>query len=301
MRAPFQGRSAATGRRSAVSSSGLIRPPVGEGECAESLFHEALQGGDDAGDGPFPIAILEVAPVSSHGVRLPSTEGWSDTQRVKVPAGQAPQMPREIHSLVASIAQRLGRDVAGDDLFLLALMELPDDVLARSALEAEGVTRDRVLAEVRTGGDKASDTFQGLLFPPAYNALLGRSQAFAATLGDGAITPEHVLLALIWEPTSGSSQLLWRLGVQRERIVERLRRQGIPVPETAVPGQREIEMGERVWFDRTDVAKVLQGLGKRISPGTRWGFNYEGDRAWAWAEAHVDLNALVDEARSAAR
>ena len=107
-------------------------------------------------------------------------------------------MPREIHSLVASIAQRLGRDVAGDDLFLLALMELPDDVPARSALEAEGVTWDRVLAEV---GDKASDTFQGLLFPPAYNALLGRSQAFAATLGDGAITPEHILLALIWEPT----------------------------------------------------------------------------------------------------
>jgi len=203
-------------------------------------------------------------------------------------------MPREIHSLVASIAQRLGRDVAGDDLFLLALMELPDDVPARSALEAEGVTWDRVLAEV---GDKASDTFQGLLFPPAYNALLGRSQAFAATLGDGAITPEHILLALIWEPTSGSSQSLWRLGVQPVRIIERLSRQGIPVPETEVPEQREVEMGERVWFDRTDVAKVLQSLGKRTSPGTRWGFNYEGDRAWVWAEAHVDLNALVDEAR----
>jgi ATP-dependent Clp protease ATP-binding subunit ClpA len=210
-------------------------------------------------------------------------------------------MPREIHSLVASIAQRLGRDVASDDLFLLALMELPNDVPARSALEAEGVTWDRALAEVRTSGDKASDTFQGLSFPPAFNALLGRSQAFAATLGDGAITPEHVLLALIWEPTSGSSQLLWRLGVQRERIVERLRRQGITVPETAVPEQREVEMGERVWFDRTDVAKVLQCLGKRISPGTRWGFNYEGDRAWVWAEAHVDMNALVDEARSTAR
>lgn len=219
---------------------------------------------------------------------------------MKVSAGEATQLPREIHSLVASIAQRLGRDVAGDDLFLLALLELHRDVPARSALEAEGVTGDQALAEVRAGGDKASDAFEGLLFPPAFNALLGRAQAFAATLGDGAITPEHVLLALIWDPTSGSSQLLWRLGVQRERIIERLAREGIPTPEAPIPKQREIEMGERVWFDRSDVAKVLQGLGRRIHPGTRWGFNYEGDRAWVWAEAHVDLKALVDEARSMA-
>lgn len=219
---------------------------------------------------------------------------------MKVPAGEAPQLPREIHSLVASIAQRLGRDVASDELFLLALLELPDDVPARSALEAEGVTEDQALTEVRTDGDKASDTLQGLLFPPAFNALLGRAQAFAASLGDGAITPEHVLLALIWDPTSGSSQLLWRLGVQREQIVDRLARGGIPTPEAPIPKQREIEMGEQVWFDRSDVSKVLQGLGRRIHPGTHWGFNYEGDRAWVWAEAHVDLTALVDEARSTA-
>jgi hypothetical protein len=219
---------------------------------------------------------------------------------VKRPAGEAPQLPRQIHSLVASIAQRLGRDVAGDDLFLLALLELPEDVPARSALEAEGVTGDRALAEVRTGGDRASDSFQGLLFPPAFNALLGRAQAFAATLGDGAITPEHVLLGLIWDPTSGSSQLLWRLGAQRERIVERLAREGIPTPEAPIPKQREIEMGERVWFDRSDVATILQSLGRRIHPGTQWGFNYEGDRAWVWADAHVDLKTLVDEARSIA-
>lgn len=61
-----------------------------------------------------------------------------------------------------------------------------------------------------------------------------------------------MLLALIWDTASGSSQLLWRLG-------------------------------------------------RWIPPGTQWGFNYEGDRAWVWAEAHVELDALVDEARSATR
>jgi hypothetical protein len=215
---------------------------------------------------------------------------------VKVPTGDAPQLPREIHLLVASLAKRLGRDVASDELFLLALLELPEGAPARSALEAERVTSARALAEVRTAGDKASNASEGLVFPPAYNSLLGRAQAFAATLGDGMITPEHALLALIWDPSSGSSQVLWRLGIERERIVERLASQGVPTPRASIPDQREVEMGKQVWFDRSEVSTVLQTIGRRIEPGTRWGFNYESERAWVWAEAHVDLRSLVDEA-----
>jgi ATP-dependent Clp protease ATP-binding subunit ClpA len=221
---------------------------------------------------------------------------------VKVPTGDAPQLPREIHVLVASLAKRLGREVASDELFLLALLELPEGVPARSALEAEKVTSDRALAEVRTAGDKASKASEShVVFPPAYNSLLGRAQAFAATLGDGMITPEHVLLALIWDPSSGSSQLLWRLGIERERIVERLASQGMPTPRASIPDQREVEMGKQVWFDRSQLSTVLQTIGRRIEPGTRWGFNYEGERAWVWAEAHVELRSLVDEALSGAR
>jgi ATP-dependent Clp protease ATP-binding subunit ClpA len=220
---------------------------------------------------------------------------------VKTPTGDAPQLPREIHALVASLAKRLGRDVASDELFLLALLELPEGAPARSALEAERVTSDRALAEVRTAGDGASKASAGLLFPPAFNSLLGRAQAFAATLGEGMITPEHVLLALIWDPSSGSSQLLWRLGIERERIVERLASEGIPTPRASIPDQREVEMGQQVWFDRSEVSTVLHAIGRRIEPGTRWGFNYEGERAWVWAEAHVDLRSLVGEALSGSR
>jgi ATP-dependent Clp protease ATP-binding subunit ClpA len=215
--------------------------------------------------------------------------------------GEVPHLPHEIQAHVFAIAQRFGRNVAGDDLFLLSLLELADDVPARAALEAEGVTLDRASAEVRTEGDEASELLEGLSFPPAFNAMLGRAQAFAATLGDGTIMPEHVLLAAIWDPSSGSSQLLWRLGVRRERIVERLRDRGIPVPDTAIPEQREIEMGERVWFDRPELSTILRGLGERLPPGTRWGFNEEGDRAWVWAEAHIDLDALVEDVRSTHR
>jgi hypothetical protein len=65
---------------------------------------------------------------------------------------------------------------------------------------------------------------------PAFNAMLGRAQAFAATLGDGTITHEHVLLALIWDPTDQASQRIWRLGVSRERLVERLAEEGEDEP-----------------------------------------------------------------------
>jgi hypothetical protein len=131
---------------------------------------------------------------------------------------------------------------------------------------------------------------------PAYYSMHGRAEAFAAALGDGRITPEHVLLALLWDPSGHSSQLLWRLGVSRERLVERLRELAVQVPAAPLPPQREIEWGERVWFDRRDVGRVIDQLPFHIPPATRWGFNYADDRAWAVAESKVDLHGLVTTA-----
>ena len=82
---------------------------------------------------------------------------------MKEPTGDAPQLPRDVSALVASLAKRLGRDVASDELFLLALLELPEGIPARSALEAEKVTSDRALAEVRTAGDRASKASERLV------------------------------------------------------------------------------------------------------------------------------------------
>jgi hypothetical protein len=36
-----------------------------------------------------------------------------------------------------------------------------------------------------------------------------------------------------------------------------------------------------------------------MRPATTWGFNYEGERAWARAESSVDLEALVRAALAA--
>jgi ATP-dependent Clp protease ATP-binding subunit ClpA len=205
-------------------------------------------------------------------------------------------MPRDLLDVVRSTAQRLGRQVASDDLFLLALTELRGDSDARRALEAAGVDGERLSREIRTGGDEPTERKEGLTFAPAFYSMEGRAQAFAASLGNGTIRPEHVLMALLWDPVSASSQLLWRLGVSRERIVDRLRDSGVPVPRASVPPQQDIEWGDRVWFDRKDVRVVLDHVRLNVPPATRWGFNYEGERAWVNAETSVDLQAIVNAA-----
>jgi ATP-dependent Clp protease ATP-binding subunit ClpA len=212
------------------------------------------------------------------------------------PAGRSPQLPVDLLRAVTSRARELGRDVVTNEFFLLGLLELAEPVIARRALEAEGLSFDRVVADLRTRADAKSESPHGLMFPPAYNEVLGRAQGFAATLGDGTITPEHVLLALIWDPANGASQLLWRLGLPRERVVERLRQMGAAIPVAPIPEQCEIEAGERIWFDRTHAQRVVSYVGKRIPPGTFWGFNYADDRAWIIGESTVDMGALVDEA-----
>lgn len=205
-------------------------------------------------------------------------------------------LPPAVQKTVYDVAVELGRQVASDDLFLLALTRLGPESPARQALEAAGVTADIVLANIRTGGDGVPPHGDGLSYSPAYYGMTGRAEAFAAALGDGTITAEHVLLALLWDGDSHSSQLLRRLGVRRERIVDELRARGVGVPGGRLPAQREVEVGEDVWFDRDQVQRVIDHLRQHLPPETYWGFNYEGDRAYVSSEASVDLEALVAEA-----
>ena len=206
------------------------------------------------------------------------------------------RLPAKVEKTVVDVGLELHRQVVGDELFLLALARLDPDSLARQVLEAEGVTADVLLANIRTGGDGEPSAESGFTYSPAYYGMHGRADAFAAALGDGTITAEHVLIALLWDAGSTSSHILWRLGVTREALVEGLRARGVPVPAAPLPPQLEVDYGERVWFDRDQVHAVIESLRSQLPPGTHWGFNYEGDRAWAFTEAHVDLERLVAEA-----
>ncbi len=151
--------------------------------------------------------------------------------------GRTAHLPRRVLDLVVARAQGLGREVASDDLFLLALTELDEADLARQALAAEGINREIVLNEIRTDGDRPVDAPAGLTYAPAFYTMQGWAQGFAAALGDGRIGSQDVLLAVIWDPMSHSSHILWRLGIKRERIVERLRELGARVPAAPLPLQ----------------------------------------------------------------
>src|SRR4051794_831209 len=186
-------------------------------------------------------------------------------------------LPASVRDRVTAAGRELRRQVLGDDLILLALARLPEQATVCQVLAAEGVTADILLANIRTGGDGQDSLDAGFTYAPAYYLMHGRVDAFAAALGDGTITPEHVLLALIWDAGSASSQLLWKLGVSRERLVEGLRACGVPVPAAALPAQREVDVGTRVWFDRDQVRAVIDHIRLHVPPGTHWGFNYEGD------------------------
>ncbi len=221
---------------------------------------------------------------------------WAYDRPVAGVWGQRPSQPRDLLVGVVAQARRLGRPVAGDDLFLLALSELPGDPPARRALEAEGLDSGRISEEVRTRGDAQADWDGKLHFAPALYLVMGRAEAFAAALGNGTITPEHVLMALLWDPMTFSSQLLWRTGITRQRILDSLRDMGVRVPSAPLPEQREIEFGERVWIDREQVQAVVSYVGRHLPPDAVWGFNFEGDRAWINAESHVNLQTLIDEA-----
>lgn len=203
------------------------------------------------------------------------------------PTGRAAQIPEPIIAAVGKRAQESGRDVGGDDLFLLAILDLLDNVVAQRVLETEDVTAHRVLAEIRSPEDAPSDSPRGIRFPPAYDEMLGRAPGFTAALGDGTITAEQVLLFLIWDPTSLPAQALWRLGIRRVRLVCRLREMGVPVPSADVPEQRESEVGERVWLGRDETDRVLEHLREHIPSHVWWGFNDEDDQARVCGETRV--------------
>jgi hypothetical protein len=96
----------------------------------------------------------------------------------------------------------MGYPVASDDLFLLAVAELTEGAPARDVLESKGISVERLATQISSRALPMPAESSGLMFPPAYKSMAGRAEAFAASLGDGPISPEHVLMALISDPSS---------------------------------------------------------------------------------------------------
>jgi hypothetical protein len=128
--------------------------------------------------------------------------------------------------------------------------------------------------------------------------ILGMATGLAVSLGDGRVTPEHTLTALVWEADSGANWVLRRAGVSREDIVEGPRSQGVPMPSAPlppVPRYMEVTWGETVLLDKEDFGRTFHELERRLLPDKLFCFNGEGGRIAVTAEEGVDLRGLVDE------
>src|SRR6266513_1793941 len=92
---------------------------------------------------------------------------WGYDFIVGSPTGRGEQMPVAIFKGVSEHARRLGYTVGSDDLFLLAVAELPEGTPAREVLEAEGLNGERLATEIASHEWPMPEGSNGLLFPPA--------------------------------------------------------------------------------------------------------------------------------------
>src|SRR5258708_26819789 len=144
-----------------------------------------------------------------------------------------------------------------------------------------------------TGGATPSITF-----PPLMYRLQGRTEAFAVALGDGRATPEHALLAMMWD-THAQIGLIDGADI-RPAILERLAAAGHPVPRSTPP-PLAAEWTQRVVLnDAHDADLVVTHLNSLKLRGWGWNVNEPGTR-WFVAPQHIDLLAIIEQAIGSGR
>jgi hypothetical protein len=95
----------------------------------------------------------------------------------------------------------------------------------------------------------------------------------AAGLGSVEVRPEHVLLSLVWHPTSlVAVSILEQHGATQPRLLEALTRLGVRVPATSPPTRRK--WGPTFSMSRTEFEALATDL---RNSGVLYCFNYMGD------------------------
>jgi hypothetical protein len=192
-------------------------------------------------------------------------------------------------------ARRLGHHWVGAEHLLLALVRPGESSPAARALRSSGETHDRLEAQVVDCIARCKPRVRlrpdatPCLNPRAYQ-ILGRAEGFAAGLGSPDASPEHVLLAILWDTASPLGAPEGRRAV----VLERLRELGGPVPATPLPPDDLTVWGDDVPVPFDRLLEVVRGLPSALPAGARYGFNHDGEgEAWVVAEASVDLEPVV--------
>ena len=201
------------------------------------------------------------------------------------------------------LASERGQAVLTTDLLLVALARQPDtagDVLR--ALGAVDTALLRVIPPAR--GALAAQGSGWVATSPAVEQARGRAQGIALGLGV-PVDSTHVLLALAYDDAGMHASALRSLGVDRGKIVERLRNAGVSVPTAAPPPDTPMQSESisltpdeaRLVVDAL-VARTTNGDGDLMGPSgrSRWGYGGDPDddrRVRIYAEARVPLGSIV--------
>ena len=167
-----------------------------------------------------------------------------------------------------------------------------EDSIAAQALRDCGADREDVAA-LATWKRSEQEIEGGPQLNPAAYQLMSLAEGMAAGLGAPEVAPEHVLLALLWDPSWSG-----RLRLSRERVRARLAELGIRLPKTEFPPADPRRWGPKVDVPLDELSILLRELPYVMPQGAQVSFNHDWKKGWLVATEGVDLDVYVPRARA---
>ena len=197
-------------------------------------------------------------------------------------------------------AIRLGHRSAGPAHVVLALLDEHRPSIAQEVLQENGIDRTRIEAaadrQYRQGMDEHTRP-RGATAEPLWHETAGRAQGFSASVGAGADDPEHVLLALLWQPHHRwFADLLSSAETSRDVIAAALASRGVPVPQSPLP-QLPPPKTQAAAFPSSRANDVNWAL-REGDPSLNWGIGSDPENkelSVVLAAANVDLATVLDD------
>ena len=170
-----------------------------------------------------------------------------------------------LHELAWREAKRLRSTVIGPEEYLLAILhpEMSRSIAAQSLRDC-GITREAIAELCRHHATNEIDG--GPQLNPAGYRLVASAEGIAAGLGASQVTPEHVLLAFLWDPDRSALQLK-QFGSSREQVRARLAERGVDLPQPELPSPDPRRWGTKIDVPLDELWILLRELlQKRRSP-----------------------------------
>ena len=211
---------------------------------------------------------------------------------------------RRVVVLAQEEARLLRHDYIGTEHLLLGLIHEGDSVAAR-ALESLEVTLDAVRGEIEEIMGASSSVPQGHIpFTPRAKKVLELSLREARSLGSDYIGPEHILLGLLREREGVGVQVLVRLGIDlnrvRQRVIQLMRAEGGGGPEGGADSESRPALARS--RGPLEVLRRLDGIESRLHGIESWLLELElsvrttmGRSDLPETLAAADSSALSDE------